>query len=78
MYFRVIRLCDIKNEQQESSEAPVGTVSQTVRSGNGPYKDRDHARQALLTVFSITQSDHSKTLLCIHDSTDLDMHLERG
>ena len=36
----------------------VGTVSQTVRSGNGPYKEKHHARPALLTVFSITQSDH--------------------
>jgi len=32
-----------------------------------------HARSALLTVFSITQSDHSTTLLRIHDITDLEM-----
>jgi hypothetical protein len=32
------------------------------------------ARPALLTVFSITQSDHSITLLSIHDITDLKMH----
>jgi len=37
----------------------VGTVSQTVRSGNGPYIAKDHARPALLTVFSTTQLDHS-------------------
>jgi hypothetical protein len=52
----------------------VGTVSQTVRSGNGPYIARDHARSALLTVFSITQSDHSITLLSSHEITDLKMH----
>ena len=44
MPFRVIRLYDIKNEQWENSAAHVGTVSQTVRSGNGPYKEKYHAR----------------------------------
>ncbi len=51
----------------------VGTVSQTVRSGNGPYKEKYHARPALLTVSSITQSDHLITLLSIHDIADLEM-----
>ena len=32
-----------------------------------------HARPSLLTVFSITQSDHSILLLSIHDITDLEM-----
>ena len=32
-----------------------------------------HARPSLLTVFSITQSDPSITLTCIHDITDLDI-----
>jgi len=73
MLFRVIRLYDIKNEQRESSAAHVGTVSQTVRSGTGPYKEKYHARPALLTVFSITQSDHSISLLSVHDITDLNM-----
>ncbi|MEE9503185.1 MAG: hypothetical protein V3V48_14005, partial [Candidatus Aminicenantaceae bacterium] len=41
----------------------VGTVSQTVRSGNGPYIERCHARPALLTVFSTTQLGHSITQL---------------
>jgi len=36
----------------------VGTVSQTVRSGNGPYIASDHAHPALLTVFSIIKFDH--------------------
>ena len=36
-----------------------GIVSQTVRSGNGPYKEKYHARPALLTIFFITQSGHS-------------------
>jgi len=39
----------------------VGTVSQTVRSGNGSYIARDHARPALLTVFSTTQLGHLTT-----------------
>jgi len=75
MSFRLIRLYDIKNEQRDISWTlsilDVGTVSQTVRSGNGSYIKRNHARPALLTVFSITQSDHSITLLSIHDITDL-------
>jgi len=75
MSYRVIRLYDVKNEQRESSAAHVGTVSQTVRSGTGPYKEKNHARQALLTVFSITQSDHSITPFSIHDITDLEMLL---
>jgi len=32
----------------------VGTVSQMVRSGNGPYIAKYHARSALHTVFSTT------------------------
>jgi len=49
MSFRVPQLYDIKNEQRLSSVAHVGTVSQTVRSGNGPYKEKYHARPSLLT-----------------------------
>ncbi len=30
----------------------VGTVSQTVRSGNGPYKEKYHARLEPFTRFS--------------------------
>jgi len=69
MLFRVIRLYDIKNDQRESSAALVGTVSQTVRSGSGPYKEKYHARPALHTVFSITQSDLSISHCnsCHHD-----------
>jgi hypothetical protein len=37
----------------------VGTVSQTVRSGNEPYTECPHG--ALHTVFSTTQSGHSIT-----------------
>jgi hypothetical protein len=33
----------------------VGTVSQTVRSGNGPYIERCHARPALLTDLDLTK-----------------------
>jgi len=33
----------------------VGTISQTVRSGNGPYIDKYHARTVLHTVFSTSQ-----------------------
>ena len=58
---RVPQLYDIKNEQRLSSAAHVGTVSQTVRSGNEPYKEKYHARPSLLTVFSITQLGHSIT-----------------
>jgi len=36
-------------------------------------KEMYHARPALLTVFFITQSDHSITLLSIHGNTDLEM-----
>jgi hypothetical protein len=36
-------------------------------------KEMYHARPALLTVFSITQSDHSITLLSILDIVDLEM-----
>ncbi len=50
---------DIKNEQRESKAAHVGTVSQTVRSGNESYKEKYHARPSLLTVFSTTQLEHS-------------------
>ncbi len=73
MSFRVPQLYDIKNEQRESSAAHEGTVSQTVRSGNGPYKEKYHARPSFLTVFSIIQSDHSIMLLCIYDITDLEI-----
>jgi hypothetical protein len=52
----------------------VGTVSQTVRSGNGPYIDRYHARHVLLTVFSITKSDHLITQLSIYVNTGLWIH----
>jgi hypothetical protein len=41
----------------------VGTVSQTVRSGIGPYIAKDHARPALHTVFSTTQLGHLITQL---------------
>ncbi len=34
----------------------VGTVSQTVRSGNGPYKEKHHTRPALLTVLEMLPS----------------------
>jgi hypothetical protein len=47
MSSRMPQLYDIKNEQRESSTAHVGTVSQTVRSGNGPYKEKYHALPAL-------------------------------
>jgi hypothetical protein len=55
MSFRVIRLYDIKNEQRESSAAHVGSVSQTVRSGNGPYKEKHHARP----IFSRFSPSHN-------------------
>ncbi len=77
MFLRSIRLYDNKNEQRDSSAAHVGSVSQTVRSGNGPYKEKYHARPSLLTVFSITQSDLSITLLSMHDIPDLESLPER-
>jgi hypothetical protein len=52
--------------------AHVGTVSQTVRSGTGPYKENYHARTSLLTLFSITQADLSIALSRIYDNIDLD------
>jgi hypothetical protein len=38
-------------------------------------KEMCHARPALLTVFSIIQSEHSITLMSIQDNTDFEMHL---
>jgi hypothetical protein len=68
---------DFENEQRIISRArsilDVGTVSQTVRSGNGSYKDKDHAHPSLYTVFSITQLDHSITPLCFSGITDLEV-----
>jgi hypothetical protein len=56
---------DCENEQRDISRSlyilDVGTVSQTVRSGNGPYIEKCHARPAHHTVFSITQLGHSIT-----------------
>jgi hypothetical protein len=37
-----------------------------------------HARPSLLTVFSITQSDHSITLSSIHNLTDLEIVIEEA
>ncbi len=37
------------------------------------HREMYHARPALLAVFSITQPDHSITLLSIYDITDLEM-----
>ncbi len=71
MSFRMIRLYDIKNEQRESRVPHVGTVSQTVHSGNRLQKEKYHARPALLTVFSITQSDPSIPPLSTPDITDM-------
>jgi len=51
-----------------------------VRFPNGPFGERTLQRKipypprALLTVFSITQSDLSITLAIIHDITDLETH----
>jgi hypothetical protein len=36
-------------------------------------REMRHARPALLTVFSITQSDHLITLFSLHDIKDLEM-----
>jgi hypothetical protein len=67
---------DFENEQRDIcrtlSILDVGTVSQMVRSGNGPYIKRNHARPALLTVFSTTQLGHSITLSGIHVITDFE------
>ena len=60
----------LRNISRSLSILDVGTVSQTVRSGNGPYIGKHHARPALLTVFSTTQLGHSITLLGIHAITD--------
>jgi hypothetical protein len=47
---------DFENEQRDIrrilSILDVGTVSQTVRSGNGPYKKRNHARMEPFSRFS--------------------------
>jgi len=48
MAFRVPQLVISKNEQRDIGRTPsildVGTVSQTVRSGNGPYTEKNHSR----------------------------------
>jgi hypothetical protein len=69
--FRVLRLYDIKNE------IPSQFPGEETSLGSGipahlPLGD-DHAHPSLLTVFSITQSDHSITLLSNIDITDLEM-----
>jgi len=57
MSFRVIRAYGFKKEQRKSSEAKCRD-----RFPNGPFGERTlqkkHARPALLTVFSTTQSAH--------------------
>ncbi len=53
----------LRNISRSLSILDVGTVSQTVRSGNGPYIGKYHAHPALLTVFSTTQLEHSITQL---------------
>ena len=70
MLLRVIRLYDIKNT--------LSFPGEEISLGSGlpshlPW-EMYHARPALLTVFSITQSDHPITLLGIHIITDLEMH----
>jgi len=69
--FRMIRLYDIENTLSFPSEET------SLGRGGFPHisiREMCHARPALLTVFSITQSDHSITQLCILDITDLEMH----
>jgi len=76
MFFRVIRLVVSKTNNGKAVwlYSDVGTVSQTVRSGNGlDIEKMSCPPRALLTVFSITQSDHSISLLSIHDYMDLEM-----
>ena len=57
--------CDFEYELRDISRTlsilDVGTVSPTVRSGNGPYIKKNHAHSALHAVFSITQLEHSIT-----------------
>jgi hypothetical protein len=63
MTFRVFQLVISKmnNDIAIRLYYNVGTVSQTVRSGSGPYIGENHACPALLTVFSTTQLEHSIT-----------------
>ncbi len=72
--FRVIKLYDLKNTLSFPSEET------SLGSGLPSHlpQEMHHARPALLTVFSITQSDHSITLLNIRDVTDLEIHLNIG
>ena len=58
---------DFENEQQDSSAALFQCRERTLHSKE-PYPPR-----ALLTVFSITQSNHSITLGSIHDNTDFEI-----
>ena len=71
MSFRVIRIHDIKNTLSfPSEETSLGRGGfPHIPSGDVPCPPR-----ALLTVFSIAQSDHSITLSSIHDITDLEKH----
>jgi hypothetical protein len=67
MSFQVIRLYDIKNTLSFPSEET------SLGHGGFPHispREMYHAHPSLLTVFSITQSDHSITPLSIPYVTD--------
>jgi len=69
MLFRVIRLYYIENTLSfPSVETSLG---QGALPHISPW-EMYHARPALLTVFSITQSDHSITLSSNQDITNLE------
>jgi hypothetical protein len=53
----------MKHQTKQIIDSNVGTVSQTVRSGNGLYIEKNHARPALYTVFSTTQLGYLITQL---------------
>jgi len=70
MSFRVIRIHDIKNTLSFPSEET------SLGRGGFPHIspwEIYHARPALLTVFSITQSDHPIKLMRIQDITEVEI-----
>jgi hypothetical protein len=72
MLFRMIRLYDSKTR----SVSPARKLRSDPGFPHISSREMYHARQALLTVFYITQSDHSITFMSIHDITDLEKLLE--
>jgi hypothetical protein len=74
MLFRLIRLYDIKNEIPSQFPQRGNFVRTWGLPSHLPEGDVPCPPRALLTVFSITQSDHFITLLSIHDIADFEMY----